>query len=48
MKAGWGRPFEDPIEMDGHKLVTLRDAAEYIATLPRKEHGKPRCRRLSW
>jgi hypothetical protein len=30
---GWGRPFEDPIKVDGRKLVTLRDAGEYIAGL---------------
>ena len=30
---GWGRSFEDPIEADGRKLVTLRDAGEYIAGL---------------
>ena len=26
MKAGWGRPFEDPIELDECELVTLLDA----------------------
>ena len=33
MATGWRRPFEDPIEADGRKLVTLRDAGEYIAGL---------------
>jgi hypothetical protein len=26
----WGRPFNDPIEMDGRKLVTLRDAGRWV------------------
>jgi hypothetical protein len=40
---GWGRPFEDPIEVDGRKLVTLRDAGEYIAALRKatRRSGKP-------
>ncbi|MCK1460655.1 hypothetical protein [Bradyrhizobium sp. 2] len=41
MTKGWGRPFEEPIEVDGHGLVTLRDAGEYIAALPKKEHAAP-------
>jgi hypothetical protein len=41
MKAGWGRPFEEPIELDGCKLVTLLDAGEYIAALPKTEHAAP-------
>jgi hypothetical protein len=27
---GWGRPFDDPIKVDGRKPVTLRDAGEHI------------------
>lgn len=38
---GWGRPFDEPIETPGGKLVTLRDAGEYIAALPKKEHLAP-------
>jgi hypothetical protein len=38
---GWGRPFEDPIEVDGRKLVTLRDAGKYIAALPKVVHDLP-------
>jgi hypothetical protein len=34
----WGRPFE-PIAVDGRKQTTLRDAGEYIAALPKKEHA---------
>jgi hypothetical protein len=41
MKAGWGRPFEEPIEAGGRKLVTLLDAGEYITALPKKEHSAP-------
>jgi hypothetical protein len=40
-ERGWGRPFDDPIEVNGRKLVTLRDAGEYIAALPKKEHDAP-------
>ncbi|WP_445216667.1 hypothetical protein ACKWRH_31395 [Bradyrhizobium sp. Pa8] len=37
-ERGWRRPFEDPIDIGGRKLVTLLDAGEYIAELPKKEH----------
>ena len=43
MTKRWGRPFEEPIDLPGRKLVTLRDAGEYIARLPKKEHGAPEC-----
>lgn len=36
-----GRPFDEPIEIAGRKLVTLLDASEYIAALPKKEHNAP-------
>jgi hypothetical protein len=39
---GWQRKFEDPIPLpDGRKLVTLRDAADYISSLPEKETDLP-------
>jgi hypothetical protein len=41
MTGGWGRPFDEPIEVAGRNLVTLRDAGEYIAALPKKEHAAP-------
>jgi hypothetical protein len=41
---GWGRLFEEPIRIDGADLVTLRDAGEYIAALPKKEHEAPEWR----
>jgi hypothetical protein len=28
MTRGWGRPFEEPIEVDGRKLVTLRSGRD--------------------
>lgn len=35
----WDQTFFDPIVLpSGKKLVTLRDAAEYITELPRAEH----------
>ena len=40
--AGWRRKFEDLIPLSGgRKLVTLRDAADYITSLPKKESGLP-------
>jgi hypothetical protein len=41
-KTGWSCEFDDPIPIPGGRvLVTLRDAADYITSLPRK---KPRFR----
>ena len=40
-ERGWGRRFKDPVTIDNHVLVTLLDAGEYIATLPKKEHAAP-------
>jgi hypothetical protein len=38
----WHRRFEDPIPLfDGRKLITLKQAAEYIIALPKKEHDAP-------
>ena len=35
----WSRALKDPIALPNDKsLVTLKDAAEYIANSPRKEH----------
>jgi hypothetical protein len=41
---GWGRPFYDPIEVNGRKLVTLLDAGEYITALSKKGHDVPEWR----
>jgi hypothetical protein len=39
---GWQRRFEDPIPLpDGRTLLTLRDAADYITALPKKESDLP-------
>jgi hypothetical protein len=41
-ERGWQRKFEDPIPLPGgRKLVTLRDAADYITSLPKKESDLP-------
>ncbi|MET4153528.1 hypothetical protein [Bradyrhizobium sp. RT7b] len=40
-ERGWGRRFEDPITIGDRVLVTLLDAGEYIAALPKKEHAAP-------
>jgi hypothetical protein len=41
-KAGWQREFEDPIPLPkGRQLVTLKDAADYIMKLPKKESELP-------
>jgi hypothetical protein len=39
---GWQRKFDDPIPLlGGRTLVTLRDAADYITSLPKKESDLP-------
>jgi hypothetical protein len=45
MKSGWSREFEEPIIVPprgprgkSRQLVTLKDAGEYIAKLPKAEH----------
>jgi hypothetical protein len=39
---GWQRKFEDPISLPGgRELITLRDAADYITSLPKKESDLP-------
>jgi hypothetical protein len=41
---GWSARFVDPIILpDGRKLLTLRDAATYIAELPKAEHDAEEC-----
>jgi hypothetical protein len=41
----WSRRFFDPIELsDGRRLVTLKDAAEYITGLSASEHDLPHWR----
>jgi hypothetical protein len=41
-RKGWNRKFEDPIVLpDRRELVTLRDAADYITALPKKEAALP-------
>ena len=40
--TGWSRRFDDPISLpDGRKLVTLRDAADYITSLKKTESDLP-------
>ena len=39
-KRGWSRPFEDPIVLpDGRKLLSLKNAADYIMKLPKVEQN---------
>jgi hypothetical protein len=45
MKSGWSREFEEPIIIPARgprgklrELVTLKDAGEFIAKLPKAEH----------
>jgi hypothetical protein len=45
MKSGWSREFEEPIIVPlrgtrgkPRELVTLKDAGEYLAKLPKAEH----------
>jgi hypothetical protein len=38
----WSAPFEDPIVLPGgRKLLTLKDAADYITKLRKKESDLP-------
>jgi hypothetical protein len=38
VNRGWKRPFDDPIVLpDGHGLVTLEDAGDYITRLPKAD-----------
>jgi hypothetical protein len=38
----WSTSFEDPIILpDGRKLLTLKDAADYLTKLPKKESDLP-------
>ncbi len=40
--TGWSRSFDEAIALpDGRRLVTLLDAGDYIAALPKKEHAAP-------
>lgn len=42
MRNGWSRTLADPILLpDGGTLRTLRDAANYITKLPKREHDSP-------
>jgi hypothetical protein len=42
MPEGWSRTFADPIILqDGRKLITLRDAGEFITRLPKTKHARP-------
>jgi hypothetical protein len=39
---GWSRRFDDPIPLPrGSRLVTLKDAGNYITKLPKAEHEAP-------
>jgi hypothetical protein len=36
--ADWSRPFDEPIPVpDGRTLLTLKDAGDYITSLPKAE-----------
>jgi hypothetical protein len=38
----WSTPFDEPIPLpNGRKLLTLKDAADYITKLPKKESDLP-------
>jgi hypothetical protein len=40
--VSWDQQFYDPINLpNGHKLITLRDAALYITKLSKAEHDVP-------
>jgi hypothetical protein len=35
--VSWSSPFEDPIPTKGKPILTLKDAADYILQLPKRE-----------
>ncbi|MFK4725840.1 hypothetical protein ABIE89_006940 [Bradyrhizobium niftali] len=40
--VGWSQAFDEPVPVPGGKqLVTLRDAALFVTTLPKAEHDAP-------
>jgi hypothetical protein len=40
--VAWSRKFDEPIPVpDGRKLITLRDAADYIMDLPAETSSLP-------
>jgi hypothetical protein len=42
VRVPWSTKFFEPIELpNGKKLVTLKDAATYITSLPKKESNLP-------
>jgi hypothetical protein len=44
-RTGWDRPFDQPVPLpSGPPARTLRDAANYIKTLPKFEHDTPEWR----
>jgi hypothetical protein len=40
-KGGWSRRFDDLIPLPGRQLVTLKDTADYIMTLPKTDQSLP-------
>ena len=41
-ERGWSRTFDDPIDLPGGgELRTLRDAGNFIAKLPKRDHDSP-------
>jgi hypothetical protein len=43
VENGWQRKFEDPIPLPkGRQLVTLKEAADYVMTLPKTESDLPK------
>jgi hypothetical protein len=41
-EKGWNRSFDDPISLPGGgELRTLRDAGNFIAKLPKRDHDAP-------
>ena len=42
VENGWQRKLEDPIPLPtGRQMLTLKDAADYITSLPKKESDLP-------
>lgn len=41
LSLSWSREFDEPLVLPGRKLITLRDAADYVTSLQKEEAAAP-------